>query len=788
MTSKNLFFKLMKEDLKRRMWAIALISLGFFFFYPVVAAFTAGEIKDYTDYARGLAKYEDGLARWLSFNCGMTVFLMVTVSLICGLSSFSFLNSKSKVDFYHGIPVRREKLFAANFLNGILILAIPYGVCQVMAVLVGISNGANGSRLWQVALAAYGFHITYYILMYSTVVVAAMMTGHLVIGFLGAVVFACYMPMATGLLVGYLTSFFKTYAANMPGILSERFLMYGIRLSPFSEYIYQLSRNGEQYQNPVSMVGAILVSWMVSILLAALSCFLYRKRPSEAAGKAMAFSVTCPVVRILLTILSAMGLGVFFYAVRESTGWMIFGILFGGGICHCVVEIIYHFDFRKLFSHKLQLAGCLAVSMIIMAVFRYDLLGYDRYLPKAGQVREASVSIGGITNWVSYGHTEKFPDGHYEWVSESSGDYVLENMKYQDIENLLALASDGIEQVQAGKRRRTFVDQDDDSDEWNANKKWNYVEICYTLNSGRKVSRVYHMAVDYGDTQSAVNKLYRNEGYQKGAFPVLNMTKDQVEAIRFRGEYANEDHKNEVCLKKLSDHEKAQFLETFQREFAAMSIEQMEKEVPVGLIRFSRAMDEEALDWWDRQEALEEESGEGYQRYGGYYHYWARDDLNRHDYYPVYPSCTETIRLLKEQGVKAGGYLDGLDVRAVRVYMDDNFAISYKDYEEAMGAEISVKDYAFDGSYFAVRDPERVEELRAVLVSAALCYYNPFYLSEPIDAALMVWDPDLDTADAQEREVGMAYEESSKGEWNTRVEVLFPKGKVPEFLWEKVEN
>ena len=57
MTSKSLFFKLMKEDLKRRIWAVALISLGFFFFYPVVAAFTAGEIKEYMVDAEGIARY-----------------------------------------------------------------------------------------------------------------------------------------------------------------------------------------------------------------------------------------------------------------------------------------------------------------------------------------------------------------------------------------------------------------------------------------------------------------------------------------------------------------------------------------------------------------------------------------------------------------------------------------------------------------------------------------------------------------------------------------------------------
>ena len=145
MTSKNLFFKLMKEDLKRRVWAVALLSLGFFFFYPVVAAFTAGNIKDYMDYAKGLAEYEKNLVRLLSFNSGMTVFLMMAAALICGLSSFSFLNSKSKVDFYHGIPVRREMLFVANFSNGILMLAVPYGICQLLAVLESLQRG----KLWK---------------------------------------------------------------------------------------------------------------------------------------------------------------------------------------------------------------------------------------------------------------------------------------------------------------------------------------------------------------------------------------------------------------------------------------------------------------------------------------------------------------------------------------------------------------------------------------------------------------------------------------------------------------
>ena len=785
MTSKNLFFKLMKEDLKRRIWAVALLSLGFFFFYPVVAAFTAGEIKDYMDYAKGLEVYEYGLIRWLSFNCGMTVFLMMVASLICGLSSFSFLNSKSKVDFYHGLPVRREKLFAANFLNGILILAVPYGICQVMAVLVGISNGANGGKLWQVALAAYGLHITYYILMYSTVVVAAMMTGHLVVGFLGTAVFAAYMPMATGLLIGYLSSFFVTYASHLPGLLSEKVLMYGVRLSPVAEYIYQLGRNGEQYKYPAPMAIPVLAAWTVSLLLALLSCFLYRKRPSEAAGKAMAFPVTRPVIRILLTMVSALGLA--------SLGWAVFGIVFGGGICHCVVEIIYHFDFRKLFSDKLQLACCLAAAVLVMLVFRFDLLGYDRYLPKASQVRAASVHVDRLTDWVSYGYTENFPDGHYEWKNEMPVHYVLENMECHDVENLLAIASEGVNRVQENKKA-AVLKGDSYYNEWedSGNQQlWSQVEICYTLNSGRKVCRRYYMPVYNEKLRPVMGSLYTNEEFQKGMFPLLSVTADQVAAVRFRGEYSLGDSKeNEVCLRKLPVREKEQLLEAYQREFAAMTLERMETEAPVGLIRFSREEDEKGLDWWEKQEALKE-GAEG--KYEGY-RYWARKDLAKKDFYPVYPSFTETIRLLEAQGVKVSGYLNELDVRAVRVDLNDNYMVSYHDYvgNEGLAAEINeglaveIKDYDGYGNYFFVRDPERIAQVKETVVSGALCYYNPAIRLENMDVYLMVWDPEADSEKTRDDYGG--YEDGKEGDWNASVEVRFPRGQVPEFLWEKIED
>ena len=45
MTSKNLFFKLAKEDGKRRVWLAALSFLVFFFAYPIVLALQLSNVK-----------------------------------------------------------------------------------------------------------------------------------------------------------------------------------------------------------------------------------------------------------------------------------------------------------------------------------------------------------------------------------------------------------------------------------------------------------------------------------------------------------------------------------------------------------------------------------------------------------------------------------------------------------------------------------------------------------------------------------------------------------------------
>ena len=75
-----------------------------------------------------------------------------------------------------------------------------------------------------------------------------------------------------------------------------------IRISPVMEYAHTVSLYADQ--KPVVMVAAVAL--IVSLILIAAAVFLYKKRPSEAAGKAMAFAVSQPVIRVLITVVAGL--------------------------------------------------------------------------------------------------------------------------------------------------------------------------------------------------------------------------------------------------------------------------------------------------------------------------------------------------------------------------------------------------------------------------------------------------------------------------------------------------
>ncbi|MCD8121329.1 MAG: DUF6449 domain-containing protein [Clostridiales bacterium] len=730
MTSRRLYFKLMREDLKSRLWAFAQPCLGFFFLFPVGAAFLAGEIREYANYQTGLLRYQKELAMLLGFDNGVTVFLMIVAALICGLSSFSFLNSRSKVDFYHSLPVRREIFFLVNYIDGILILMIPYAVCLALGVILGIANGGVAGTVIPLAVRSFGLEMTYFVLMYTVVVVAAMLTGHLVVGFLGCLVLAFLVPIAVGVLQGYFDTFFYSYLSGW----GDEFFEMGIRISPVTEYIMRVA----SYGSGEGMTMAVCVAWGVSVILAVCACLLYRIRPSEAAGKAMVFGVSRPLVRIPVVIVSGLGLGLLFWSIRESTGWAVFGVICGSVIAHCVMEMIYHFDLKKLFSCKGQLAGCILAGVAVLLVFRYDAFGYDTWTPKEEELASAAVYFGSMSDWTDYGEIVMEEDGYYNWISADNFSWVFDRMAYTDTENILGIAEAGIAKLQEQKER-TVLREDEAGYTWGYENAGEidaeypdgnyYIYVCFHLTNGRKVYRQYIISLN--GLEERLDRMITDRQYREGVYPLMNLHAEEVAGIHFRT-----TRNDETKLLGLKEEEKKALLEAYQREFSTLTFEEMYTKAPIGLIRFTTGEEEEAVQWYERQEELK------FRDYSNRYPNYRLTDMQ---YYPVYESFAETIRLLEAQQINTDFY-EKADISGITVNWYDN------------STQVNHSE--------RITDDREVEQILAVLAVPGLQYYNQFYRYSDVSADISI----------------------DEGKSVSNYTISFPRGQVPESILERLRE
>ncbi|MEG0370019.1 MAG: ABC transporter permease, partial [Hungatella sp.] len=194
-------------------------------------------------------------------------------------------------------------------------------------------------------LTAYCFHMAYYCLLYTTAVLVMMLTGNIIIALLGIVVFFVYGPGVTLLISGYNQVWWETYIPMKdygPNAIYEKLMMH---TSPFFNYIKNLETDTSGHL--LALTAMVL---LVTLVLAVCACLLYQKRPSEAAGQALAFPKSKMPIKVLLVVPIALICSLFFWELRSTMPWAIFGLLCGAVVTHCLMEIIYHFDFRKLFS------------------------------------------------------------------------------------------------------------------------------------------------------------------------------------------------------------------------------------------------------------------------------------------------------------------------------------------------------------------------------------------------------------------------------------------------------
>ncbi len=477
MMSKNSFLVSLKENSKRRIWLWIVSELFWLFYYPVGMAMLMSRKMEHNriDGMVGEAarkRLAETAEAWLGGGYNTTAVLVTVVAVICAIQGFSYLYSRKKVDLYHSVPVKKSRRFAVIFTNGILICFVPYLVNLLLAMVIAWFSGGMDGHIFSKALIAAVLHLLLYLGIYGFAILAVMLTGNLVITVFATVIFLVYELIVRLLVEAYMIKFFSYYC-----YYSSRDALY---LSPF----WYFGQAAEVFDGGGLPLAALFGMLLLTAAITGLAYYCYWKRPSEAAGKAMAFEKTKAVVKLFLTVPFSLGAALIVDDIVVSNGVLVvFSVIIAVILSNAVIEVIYEADIKAAFRKKRQILVSGLCTAAIASVFCFDLIGYDAWEPSP----------------------EKLEDAVFLF-SRGNMEYVDENMKTVGWEEY-ALGKPGVKDIEAICELSSKKTEEGDFLVW--------MDVAYRMKNGKVVWR--NFAVN-GDEEELLNRIIGSEEYKKMAY------------------------------------------------------------------------------------------------------------------------------------------------------------------------------------------------------------------------------------------------------------------------------
>lgn len=578
MTSKLSFCSLRRENLKSRLGIILVV--GFIFFaYMIHFLISVQNISNQYDNAKDIRKSITSISE-PRMIVGVYAIL---AAVLLAVSSFRYLHSKKETDFYHSLPIRRRTYLYIIMTNDLLVIAFYILLLSVFQCVITAAVGYFSLSFGRNVVWSFICYISVFTATYVTMVFAMVLTGNTFVSLLSFAMLSSYMPVMLRNLYPCLASvFYRTYCENleMGGFLSY--------LSPlslanklFTDY------NGWTFKAHSQVFTVI---WVWIIVMCMLDFILFERRPSEMAGKAMAFPKANAVIRILLVIPISIYAGIYLYSASFSSikTWIAAGMVIGGFLAHGIIECIYRFDIRGLLSQKRQMVVSLAAAFLLVGIFWTDIFGYDIYLPESGETEAVLID----ENYISDGFWGKEREG----VSGETKKAVLNTL--QDVVN----------------------ENDKNSEDCDRNGRgteYSFYTIRYRLKNGRDKRRVY--VLDSKLEDRLMSEVFDTKEYREDTYPLYTADWSQVTNVELC-------HFMENMKLHMTKKQQAELFGIYLEEFSELDYEAAKTNIPFGYLLISH-----------------DESGEsrGQNDFNTVSHYSGMDS------YYIYPSFKKTIGYLE---------------------------------------------------------------------------------------------------------------------------------------------
>lgn len=572
MTSRALFFNLTKEELKSKIWLIALTQLIAFCVMPLAVAMELSNINT------TLTSYDIRCTRdflGLISDGGFLFVCIIGGGIVIGFAMFSYLFSKKQVDTYHCIPVSRKLYFFVKLFSGFLIFFSAYLLHFIIMSAIGSGFGVPLLRILPSVMYLFCLHLFGFLVSYLFAVISAILSGNLIVSGLLYALFV-FLPIELFFMVlDYARKFFSTFIYQMASERCDKLLRI---LLPHGNYIEKIADYRFSDMEVSGITPIIFVYFPVVIALLLIIAFLlFKKHPSEAAGNALAFKQSIAPIRFATTVLLSLLCGYVFgetVSYRNEIPWTIFGLSFGLFISFAIVNIIIHFDFKKALNKLPQLGFAAAVVAVFFCFFCFDLLGYDKYLPEEEKLESVGIEIVNLPDYDKYWSF----DTKYDYYISSNNDYYerakqlnLDPAKYYDFIAEL-VANEGLVQEISSAEPIPI-----DTKAYNNNNLTTYVK--YELKNGQTRYRSYTLSVTNENIHS-VFALFDDPVYKESAYPILTQDDTALETVMVADINLKQIHLT------LSRAELVQFSELYKTAVRNHRAEVKTTSLPVGQVLF----------------------------------------------------------------------------------------------------------------------------------------------------------------------------------------------------------
>lgn len=657
MTSKNSFSSLLREDIKAKMWLVLMNTVIMFFNFTMVMAI---QVQRVVEYMKGSTYSYKEAINVLSYYIGgenrATMFVTLLMACAAAFSQFGYLYQKEQVDFYHSLPIRRQKRFLVRFLNGFMIYVVPYLVFCLSGLAISSAFGYCNMAVVKSAFVGFFINSIGYVLCYTTAILAVCLTGNIFAGVCGMFTLFGYGYLITMLVVILMGKCSMTYMADY-GNVKELCDV----LSPLGAYV-RLSQvvNGEKSGNPVVWIVGCMI---VAVVLIALTLWTYINRKSESAGKSMAFEKSKGVIKIFIMTAVVVGGTLFFWSIgyNETTVWAIIGFVITFVLSQIVIQLVFELDIKAIKSGIKSAIISGVAAIIVFVGFEVGGQYYDNYEINWEQMEYAAVNFESSINY-------SYNDNEYDVESGkyiSKEEYVFEHMKISDKELIKNFTKACI-----ASQKET----DNTESESGYVNPCTYISVKYTLKTGKNVYRNYQVPYDVLTTY--MMQFLDNQEYRQANFRVFNVDVADVSQIKYYDEWADYGTK----YLDMSAQERQEFIETYREEYANATAKELNEQTPVMSLVLEAS--------------------------GPYSNEWDIATMI------VYPSFTKTIAKLEEKGIKIYT-LEELNITEMTVYcytldnqwLDESIEITYTEPEKIQELKncICLGEFgyytAFDGDY-----------------------------------------------------------------------------------------